>query len=117
MMGKLKGLHSPDVPSLSTWVPESAEFAILIQIVAGPPDSPGEESFDVTLCTPGWVKAQAEREGVFSARHHLIVVEYSYDKVYQYISKYLSTCTGSTWNEVAMKISRLGHWEFEDYRQ
>lgn len=25
-------------------------------------------------------------------------------------------CTGKDWSEVAGKLSRYGHWEFEDYR-
>jgi hypothetical protein len=115
VIAELKHLHSPDVQDLRNWIPESDEFAILLQIMAGPEDSPGEESFDVTLCTPAWVRRQVERDGVVEGRHLLIIARYSYDQIYQYISKYLSTCAGGTWREVATKIARFGHWEFEDY--
>ena len=112
---ELKRLHSPDVQDLRNWEPESQDFAIQLQTVVGPKGSPGEESFDVTLCTPGWVELQTQSQGIVSGHHLLIVAYYSYDLIYQYISKYLATCTGNTWQEVATKISRLGYWEFEDY--
>jgi hypothetical protein len=117
VIAELKRLHSPDVEDLSEWTPESDEFAILLQIMAGPEGSPGEESFDVTLCTPAWIKSQAEREGIVEGRHLLIISQYSYDRLHRYISKYLSSCKGDTWQEVAARLARFGHWEFEDYRQ
>jgi hypothetical protein len=116
LIAQLKRLHSPDIQDLRNWIPESKEFAILLQIMAGPEGSPGEESFDVTLCTPAWIKNQVEREGVITGRHLLIIADYDYGQVNGYISRYLTTCTGNTWQEVAAKIARLGHWEFEDYR-
>jgi hypothetical protein len=117
MIAELRRLHSPDVLDLPTWVPEGEEFAILLQIMAGPQGSPGEESFDITLCTPTWVKRQAEEEMIVSGRFLLIIAHYDYGLVYRYIATYLSKCSGDEWPEVAEKIARLGHWEFEDYRE
>jgi len=115
MRANLRSLHSPDVSDLPAWVPGSEEFAILIEVIAGPEGAPGEESFAVTLCNPAWVERQAQRDGVISGRHLLIVVDYDYDRVCNYISEYLRACTGNTWQEVAEKVARLGYWEFEDY--
>jgi hypothetical protein len=25
-------------------------------------------------------------------------------------------CSGATWQEIAVKVSRIGYWEFEDYQ-
>jgi hypothetical protein len=49
MIAALKSLHSPDVADLHDWVPGSSEFAAVLQIMAGPEGTPGEESFAVTL--------------------------------------------------------------------
>jgi hypothetical protein len=117
VIAELKRLHSPDIQDLQDWVPDGDEWAILLQIMAGPAGSPGEESFDVNLCTPDWVKRQVKTEGIISGRDLLIIAEYSYDRIHRYVSEYLTTCSGETWQEVAAKIARLGHWEFEDYRQ
>jgi len=116
MIADLRKLHSPDVSDLPSWVPDSEEFAILIQVIAGPEGAPGEESFGVTLCSPAWVERQARREGIISGRHLLIVSDYDYERVRNYIVKYLRACSGSTWQEVAEKVARFGYWEFEDYQ-
>jgi hypothetical protein len=117
MMAEVKRLHSPDVDDLANWVPESVDFAILVQIIVGPADSPGEESFDVTVCSAAWVTRQAAREKIIEGRHLLIVSEYDYALISEYISRYVSMCQGETWKEVTGKLSRFGHWEFEDYQE
>jgi Immunity protein 8 len=117
MMAEVKRLHSPDFEDLASWTPESVDFAILVQIIAGPADSPGEESFDVTVCSSAWVTRQAAREKIIEGRHLLIVSEYDYSLISRYISRYVSTCQGETWKEISDKLARLGHWEFEDYQE
>jgi hypothetical protein len=115
MIAELKRLHSPDVDDLPSWVPGDENFSILLQVIAGPAGSPGEESFDVTLCTPAWIKAVLESEKVIMGRHLLIVSDFDYDRIYSFISKYVSSCSGHNWSDLASKLGRLGHWEFEDY--
>ena len=48
-------------------------------------------------------------------RHHLIVMEYNFERIVRSIEDFIKQCTGADWNEVAEKIGRLGKWEFEDY--
>ena len=115
MKAEVKRLHSPDVDDLATWTPDSSEFAILLQIFAAPEDSLGEESFDVTICSPSWLARRAKEEYIVDARHHLVVIDYDYSRIATYVSNYVLRCDGSTWAEVAGKLSRLGRWEFEDY--
>jgi Immunity protein 8 len=117
MMAEVKRLHSPDVEDLPSWTPESADFAILVQIIVGPAESAGEESFDVTVCSSAWVTRQAAREKIIEGRHLLIVSEYDYELLSEYITRYVSACRGETWAEITDKLTRLGHWEFEDYQE
>ncbi|HTL41434.1 MAG TPA: Imm8 family immunity protein, partial [Pseudolysinimonas sp.] len=44
-----------------------------IRILAGPADGPGEESFDVNVCTPEWLRREVEQTGPMVGRHLLIV--------------------------------------------
>jgi hypothetical protein len=55
------------------------------------------------------------KDAVVSGRHYLFMKEYRYEELYGHISGYCSRCMGNSWIEVAQKVSRLGHWEFEDY--
>jgi Immunity protein 8 len=116
VLAEVKRLHSPDAPDLVSWRPDTDEFAILVQIIAGPQGSNGEESFDVTVCSSAWIARMTERVRIYDGRHHLIVAEYNYEEIRRYIADYVSSCQGSTWQEIASKIGRLGYWEFEDYQ-
>ena len=108
----LRRLLSPDVHDLRTFVPAAPSFAILVQLLVGPSDGPGEESFDVLVCSPEWLREQAKPT---IGRHHLIVRSYDYENLVNFLNEYLQTCDGGDWTEVATKIGRLGRWEFEDY--
>ena len=115
MKAELRRMHSPDVADLRSWSPASEGFAVLVQLMVGHSDGPGEESFDVTVCTAGWLAERAATEGVVDARHHVVVDSYNHDRIEQYFTRRVAACDGSTWQEVAAKVGRLGRWEFEDY--
>jgi len=46
--------------------------------LVGPKDQPGEESFDVEVCTPKFLLNRYGREEVIIGRHFLIVFEYDW---------------------------------------
>ena len=113
MKPALRRLHSPDAHDLRAFVPSSAAFSLLVQLLLGPSDGPGEESFDVVVCSPEWL---AERGKPTIGLHHIILARYDYDELLGVVLDYLEGCDGNDWAEVAAKVGRLGRWEFEDYR-
>lgn len=116
MDAELKRLHSPDIYDLENYQPDdSEEFGFLLQAMVGPKGKDGEESFDINVCTPKWLKENNGRSSIIIGRHYLIVGEYNYKSISEFIQGYLRTCSGDSWSEVAEKVSRLGKWEFEDY--
>lgn len=61
----------PDPPTLSG---DPADFSFLVRLIVGPSDAPGEEIFDVTVCTPEWLATASRRAGgLYDARHHVVV--------------------------------------------
>jgi len=114
---KLRHLVSPDADPLEDFRP-NREFGILVQAIVGPADGPGEESFDFLLCTPEWFADNklTQLSSVVSGRHILFVREFDFGALYRFIANYCDGCVGDTWKEVAEKVGRIGHWEFEDYR-
>jgi hypothetical protein len=113
----LKRLHSPDIPDLDSFTPEDPTcFAFLLQAMFGPEHAGGEESFDIVVCTPLWLAQEVDRKRVIEGRHHLIVSGYDLARIRGFLADYAKGCAGNTWQEVANKLSRLGKWEFEDYR-
>src|SRR3569832_396716 len=111
MRAIVKKLHSPDVRDLSAYQPENPEdFGFLLQIMAGPENQKGEESFDVIVCTPKWMERYYKDdrgEAVVIGRHHLIVFEYDYVRLVKKINSFVESCSGCTWSEIACKVSRL----------
>lgn len=113
---QLRALHSPDVADLPAWQ-APASFAICVQLIVGPEGEPGEESFDITLCTPDQLAREASREGITDGRHHFVVDHYDFDAFDRYIRRRISACEGTSWDEVTTKLARIGRWEFEDYAE
>ncbi len=35
----------------------------------------------------------------------------------KFVERFVRGCEADSWDELADKLSRLGHWEFEDYRE
>jgi hypothetical protein len=117
MRATLKRLHSPDILELSSYQPEVDDsFGFLLQVLVGPKEGEGEESFDVFVCTPEWLKRNHNRTDLIVGRHYLIIFEYNYDRLLRYLDEYCSRCSGETWQEIAEQLGRLGKWEFEDYK-
>jgi hypothetical protein len=116
MRATVRHLHSPDV-DLDAFEPEDPEnVGILIQIIAGPADGPGEESFDVVVCTPRWLERWVRESGPVVGRHHLIVERFAATTIAHYLLTAVEAEEAPTWRELASRIGRLGKWEFEDYQ-
>jgi hypothetical protein len=116
MRAALKHLQSPDIVNLATYCPEEPKnFCFLLQMMVGPDAQEGAESFDVTVCTPQWLAEHCPTDAILVGRHHLLVMEYDFARIQNYLRQLMETCVGKNWEEVALQVGRLGKWEFEDY--
>jgi hypothetical protein len=117
MKAEIKGVHSPDVADLEAWEPPSSSFCVSVQVLVGPENDQSEESFDIFVCSSEWLVEETARQGVVDGRHRLIVRSWNWSMIMEYLERRVRTVTGDDWTGVALQISRLGHWEFEDYRE
>lgn len=117
MKAKLKRLHSPDIVDLRAYTPDSAEFGFLLQLMVGPADGEGEESFDLIICTPDWLKKRLEQTRFMLGRGHLIVGDYNYSQLESFLRRHVERTEGMTWPEIAGKLAQFSDWEFDDYRE
>jgi hypothetical protein len=117
MRAQLKSLDLDPDPATLPGVP--AEFALRARMLVGPADGPGEESFDITVCTPEWL-AQTCRKvgGIYNPLHHLVVDFEEFDKraLHALLAARVQEVQADTWTTVGERLARLGYWEFEDYR-
>lgn len=117
MRAVLKSLILEPDPSTLPGDPE--DFSILARMMVGPLDAPGEESFDVTVCTPQWLaKACSRSAGIYDARHHLVVNFDEFDQraLRTWLSARVKEVECDSWVAICERVGRLGYWEFEDHR-
>jgi hypothetical protein len=116
MRAELRSLSSPDVESLETWRPVDADFSVPLRLIVGRRGGDGEESFDLTVCTGGWLANVARETGIVDARHHVVVDGFNWSAIRSYLERRVADCAGETWDDIAERLSRFAYWEFEDYR-
>ncbi len=105
-------------PDPSTLWGDPAEFCFGARMIVGPLHDRGEESFDITVCTPEWLAAKChEQGGLYNPRHHLVVSLEGFDQrtLRAWLEARVREAEAPTWREVAERLGRLGYWEFEDY--
>ena len=118
MRAQLKGLYTIEMGDPSTFVPaDPSKFVLYLRTMIGPEGEPGEESFDLTVCTPAWLQGNLDPKEPLMGSGYLIVRDFDYARIKQRIIRFISTCSGETWDAIACKLGRLGNWEFEDYRE
>jgi hypothetical protein len=115
MRAKLRYLHSTDIDDLENWTP-GPDFGVSIQILVGPIDAEGEESFQVTVCSPRWFAEQMSETEIRSGHHVIFMLEYNYRRLLAFIEHAIHRTEAATWSELGAKLSWLGQWEFEEYR-
>jgi hypothetical protein len=115
MRAAIRSIFSSDVENLDDFRPSDSVFAVPIRLLIGPVGQPGEESFDLTVCSVAWLDERVEQVPVFDARHHLVVRDFHWASVRRYIEGRVARCVGETWEDVAQQLGRFAYWEFEDY--
>lgn len=118
MLSEIKKIISPDILDFySYWPADEESFSFLLSVIVGPRGEKVEESFDIEVCTPKWLlKAYGENDMILG-RHKLIVFKFDMDRIIARVRNAFDNCNGKDWNEIAIKLARIGHWEFEDYQE
>jgi hypothetical protein len=112
----VRRFHSPDA-DLDRYVPDDPEdVGLLVQLMVGPAGKPGEESFDLVVCTPRRLDRWVREDGPLIGRHHLVVERGDAARIRLFLTEAVESEEALTWPELATKIGRIGKWEFEDYR-
>ena len=113
MRAEVRYFEWPDLERGGTSASE--QKSTLLPFAAGPLDGPGEETFQVTVCTADALTDMIKRDGVVIGRHLVFVDSMDATRVESTIRDRLRRIEGPTWPELAAKIGRIGLWEFEDY--
>jgi hypothetical protein len=108
-------IFSPDPRTLPG---DPAGFAFGVQLLVGPADGPGEESFELTVCSPEWLAVRCGSGELVNGLHHVIVGWDTYDEriLRDWLEAHVHAVEAATWDGIASQLCLLGGWEFESYR-
>ena len=82
----------------------------------GPAGGDGEESFDLTVCTPDWFRDHRMGHGMIMGSHTLFVAKYDYPAIKRFLERAAQRVEADNWPALAQCLSCLGHWEFADFQ-
>lgn len=113
---ELRSLYSPDCDDLRTLTfPDPTHFSIFIQVFVGPAGQIGQETFDLTVCSPSYLAELAQEQDLVLGYAYLVALRYDYQAIEAALRALCRRATGHTWEQVARKLDRIGHWEFSQY--
>lgn len=114
MRAKVKGIWIDDpVWDSSPASPDS--FCVHVRVLVGTTEGPGEESFGLLVCNPSYLSGQLGDEDVLPGRHYLFTTSLNKRVIENYLRKYIEVIDQPTWEQIAERVGRIAHWEFEDY--
>jgi hypothetical protein len=117
MLSEVKGIMSTEIFDLENYRPDDYEnFSFLLTITVGPKGEIGTEYFDVDVCTPKWL-LENQHDNVILGKGKIIVFKCDMKMILKRIRALFDGVVGKDWNDIAIKLSRIGHWEFEDYKE
>lgn len=116
MTSEVKGMMSTEIFDLDNYRPDDYEsFSFLISVTVGVKDVAGGDIFDIDVCSPKWL-LQNQSDDFFVGSGSLIVFTCDMRKIISKVRALFDGCEGNDWSEIAIKLSRIGRWEFENYR-
>ncbi|WP_082506075.1 Imm8 family immunity protein [Deinococcus sp. Leaf326] len=118
MKAELKGIVSTEFsyPFEQFYPEDERSFGMTVQLLVGPKGENSSEIFDLLICSPDWIKTEYAHQGYTWGTNILILLEYDFFLIKECIERYISLCAGENWADLAYQISKIGGWEFENYR-
>jgi hypothetical protein len=108
-MSEVKQIISADITNFDSYLPEDEEtFSFPLQVLVGPKGEPSEESFNIQVCTPKWLLSRYNENEIILGAYKLIVFKFDMERILARVRKIFDNCDGKDWNEIAIKLSRVG---------
>lgn len=114
---ELKTLIGVGFDERAYWPDDDECFSFGLEATIGPEAGQISESFQFIVCTPKWILCEGINQDFddFGMLGHgmIIIKDYDFEKIKQLVIDLCSRTTGKNWQEVSLKLSRYGAWEFE----
>jgi hypothetical protein len=116
VVAELRGIEWYETVPLEQLSPSPLEpFSFQVVLRVGAAGRPGDDLFIVDVCNPLWIQRECAFRGAIIGATRVIVDTFALASFQALATRYCSSCVGDTWDEVALRVARLGRWECEDY--
>lgn len=118
MNSEIKDFYGTNIEyPLDKFIPKIHDnFGFLLNVEVGLTGQEGADYFDIFICTPKWLISNMKKEDFVIGLHYLIVFEYNFESLKRKLNE-LFCIEGNNWIEIATKLSYIGHWEFQNYKE
>lgn len=86
----------------------------VVRMVVEGVDGSGQESLDVTVCTPSAL-FRHKRTAPLIGRHLLIVERWDWPQIRDFLTNAVEAEVAPSWEGLRDRIGRIGKWEYEDF--
>lgn len=86
-----------------------------VRFMVGIDEGPGDESFDVLVCAPRWLKERISQDGPVLGRHILVTCPLELREAVAFLTRRFEEELADDWASLGERLSQLGSWEFENY--
>jgi hypothetical protein len=100
-------------PDPRTLPGDPAGFVFGVQLLIGPADGPGEESFELTVCSPEWLAERCKSGEPVNGLHHVIAGLDTYDErvPQDWLEARVLAVEAATWAGIASQLRFPGGWD------
>lgn len=116
MRARFLDISSAQAGDLEKYRPLEDAFAFEALFYVAVEGEEGEAAFDLFICSPQWLVENLSPGTIISGRHYLIMKQYNYERLIQFMKEFVNGCEGDDTIEVLQKVGRLGLWEFEGFK-
>lgn len=105
-------------PNIRTWKPENPhKFFEPVSLDIGLKSKKEADTFLIYVATPAGLSTLQEKSGVLAARPLLVMTEYDYDDLWNWLEKIVKKCEEDTWNTCVEHLRLYFNWEYDDYKE
>ncbi|AVS77653.1 hypothetical protein C8234_05890 [Paracidovorax avenae] len=115
---EIKNVSVGDETPLDKWFPENRKIIFkIICVDIGEIKKKNSDRFFIKIATPDGLKQVESVGNIVTSRPLLIVKEYDFTSILEWIGRVINSCEGETWRECVEKLRFYFDWEFDGYKE
>lgn len=113
MRAQIKNYFSPDIDLRTFWPEDEESFNFLLSLSIGIEGEDSAANFDVQVIS--FKSLNEDFEDFLFGRHRIFLKTYDIKLLISKIERYVESCSGSSWDEIAIKLSKFAKYEYDEY--